>query len=224
MAKSCGKCGRERPDVMIGGRLQRCRESQCPLRGREGAGAGLGLIAILLLLGGGTIAGGVMLWSNRTPPPRGAHAEFDSLVREEPGAPASTQTFSQSASNAPAPFEGPAEKEGFFSSLFSSPKRAEASGPANLSALPPGLIRPSFSCDGTRAALALICADPELAILDRNINLRFIDELGNSPHPARLRRAHAEFQRSLASLPANEDAIRAHYQRWAESLAADAGS
>lgn len=224
MARSCGKCGRERPDVMIGGRLQRCREARCPLRGREGAGAGLGLIALIVLLGGGAITGGALLWSNRTPPPRGANAEFGSLVKEEPEASASTATPSRPATKQPAPFEGEAKEEGFFSRLFAAPKRTEDTGPADLASLPPGLIRPSFACDGARSALALICADPELAIIDRNINLRFMDALGSSPHPARLRRAHAEFKRALASLPPSEDAIKAHYQRWAEALSAEAGS
>ncbi len=164
------------------------------------------------------------------------------LTVSEPADPA--RTMGGSAAPAP-PAAEPSIQPGLAAARSTaSPREAAAPAarppaPAGVSALPPSSrvamgapaavppagVRPSFDCGKARSpAERAICADPELAQLDRDLGRLHARAKAAAPDPAAFRRQNdAEWKRREASCRGDGDCLRAWYAERREQLLAVLG-
>jgi uncharacterized protein YecT (DUF1311 family) len=197
----CAKCGLSRADAAV--RIQRCGEIACPLRARQSTDPrhAVALIVVIVVVIALLVAG-IMLVARRHRATADGAIPFNS-GEQSPFADGGADTGSESGG-------------GWMSGLWKS-KPEQAPEPAATST---PMIQPSFDCATARTATTqLICGDTELAILDRNANLLFLQALARSRDPRALYHMRAAWLAERAKLPPDHNALLASYRAWAAELA-----
>lgn len=218
--------------------LARCRDAECPMKGRRRNY----LVPMLIALGATalTVAGAAagLSWLARKPTTHEEAAErrakdervrkqademaarrANTLARPAPdGGTGIPAPGTERAAPSPAPASSSAPASTSAGAPVSAPSSAPATGPSPR-VDPAAVARvTSFSCEGKlSAARALVCSDVGLAISDYNLALLYNSVLA-ARGGAALRRSQAEWRNELDRIGNDRQRVAAHYRRRFDAL------